>query len=86
MKGLVHIRFGERNIIFESSRQGFPHGVDQSQYVVAFTEGVHDDAEGQHVIDLSEIEILILHLFVNAVEVLVSSSDIRTDIRLFQRL
>ena len=66
VQGLIQIRLGQGDVVLEASGDGRPAGVQNPQHRVAILHVVHDDSHATNVIDLVEVEILRLHLLVDA--------------------
>ena len=69
---LVVVGLGHGDIILEPPGDRFPEAMDDAQRLIAvlFLVRIEDDPEGRQVVDLIEIDVLLLHLFVDAVEML----------------
>ena len=80
MDGLIHIGLGRGNIVLETPRHRLEHIVDDAQHVVAVGNGIHDHAEGAQVENTVDIQLLGVHLAVDAVDVLDAAEDGGVDI------
>ena len=70
MQRLVHVDLGQRDVILEAAGNRLPTGVDHAQRLVALAQRGDDDAEGDQVIDLVEVQPLLLHLAMDRIDVL----------------
>ena len=52
VQGMVHIDLGYGDIVLEAARDLVPQRVDDAQHGIAVRDGVHDDADGDQVVDL----------------------------------
>ncbi len=85
---LVHVLLGKADVVFEFSRDRLPDGVDDSQDVITFLDRIDDDPEGRDVIDLIEIDVLIPHLHIDAVDLFQAARHFALDavfVKLFQQ-
>ncbi len=73
VEGLVHVGLWNGDVVLEPPVDRFPHGMNVPQDLVAFLDGFNDDPEGEDIVDLVRGEVLVQHLFVDAVEVLDAS-------------
>ncbi len=69
---LIHIGLGQRDIILKTAWHRFPHGMDDTEDLIALLYGTHYDPEGQDIIDLVYIQILAHHLSIDTEKMLVS--------------
>ena len=85
MEGLVVVGLRHGDIILEPPRNRFPEGMDDAQRFIAvlLLVRIEDDPEGHQVIDLVEIDVLLLHLFVDAVKMLCPSLHFALDAKPF---
>ena len=83
MQGLVHIGFGHSHVVLEAARNGTPHAVHNAQGTIAILDRVHQHANGQQIIDFTELLVVTEHLFVNAVEVFRTALDFTANTSLF---
>ena len=67
---LVHVRLRGGYIVLEAAGHGLEHVVDDAEDVITVGDRVHDDAEGTEVEDAGDVEILRVHLAVDAVYML----------------
>ena len=77
MDGLVHVRFGDRDIILETAGYRFVHLVDDPESGIAVPHRIHDDADGKEIIDLVKRLVLVDHLLVNGEVMLHPAGNIR---------
>ncbi|MPM50584.1 hypothetical protein SDC9_97326 [bioreactor metagenome] len=75
MQRAVHVWFRRSNIVLKPSRQRLPARVDHAQCSVAVVYGVHNDADGDQVVDFVDAGILPLHLAIDAVKMLRASAN-----------
>ena len=81
MKRLVHVRLRHRDIILKTARDRLVHLVNHTKRRIAVLDGIHDDADGEQIIDLVERFILIHHLLINAEKMLRASLNLCHDSR-----
>ena len=60
--------------------------MDNAQYGIAVRDGIHDDSDGNQVIDLVKGLLLDDHLAVNGIEMLAATIDVVADMLLIQPL
>ena len=72
---LVHVRLRRADVILEAAGQRLIHVVDDAEHVVAVGDRVHDDAECAEVKNAVDVELLRVHLAVDAVDVLDAARD-----------
>jgi hypothetical protein len=75
VEGLVGVGLGDREVVLEPSRHRRPAVVDQSEGGVAVGHRRDDDAEGQEVEDVGDVDALPLELGVDRVQVLDPALD-----------
>ena len=75
VQALVHVGLGRGDIVLEPAQDGLVEVVDHAQHVVAVRHRVHQDPEGEEVIDLVHGLILGVHFAVDAVGVLHPAID-----------
>ena len=80
MQGLVVIGLRHGDVVLEAVRQWLPQAVDDTQDAVAVLDVVDDDADGEEVIDLAQVAVIFLHLFINAVKMLGPAVDFAVDV------
>ena len=83
MERLVHIGFGQRDVILEASGDRLPIRMDDAQGLVTFAQGRHDNPKCDQVINLVETEFLLLHFAVDGKEMLGAAGNFRFDTSLF---
>ncbi len=68
----IVVGFRHGDVVLESSRDRFPYCVNHAQRLVTFFffVGIDNDSESHEVINFIEVDALLLHLFINAVEML----------------
>ena len=76
---LVSVWLRDGHVVFEASGDGFPKVMNKTQCLVALVLLVHDDSKGQHIVDLVEFDLLLLHLSVDAPEILRSTVHLTGD-------
>ena len=86
MKGLVAVRLGHCDIVFEAAGDRLVHLMDDAERRVTVLDGPDDNADSEQVIDLVHALALVDHLFVDTEEVLDSSVYPAFDARLFEVL
>ena len=79
MERLVAVGLGHRDVVLEPAGDRLVHLVDDAERRIAVLDRVHDDADGEQVIDLVQGLALVHHLFVDAEEVLDSAVDLGLD-------
>ena len=80
MKRLIAVRLGDRNIIFEPTRDGFVEVMNCAQCSVAGINVINDDSERVDVHDFGKGSAFSAHLVVDAVEMLLSPKDFSTEL------
>ena len=80
VQGLVVIGLRHGDVVLEAVRQWLPQAVDDTQDAVAVLDVVDDDADGEEVIDLAQVAVIFLHLFINAVKMLGPAVDFAVDV------
>ena len=83
---LIHVCLGHRNIILETPRNRLVHLVDHAQRRITVLNRIYDNPDSKQVINLVDGLMLILHLFVNAEEMLDTTVNLSFDSRLFDVL
>ena len=73
MNGLVAVLLGVTYIILESAGERHIHLVHDTQSRIAVRKRIHDYPAGKHIVDLSQILTLVVHLLIDAVEMLGAS-------------
>ena len=73
---LVHVALGGGDVVVELPRDRNPQGVDDAQHGIAGGHVLHQDADGQDVVQLVHGELLALHLLVDAVIMLGPALDL----------
>ena len=76
VQGLVHVGLGHGDVVLKPVGQGLEHIVDDAQHVVAVLDGVHNDAHGEHVVNLVEGLALDEHLPVDAINAFHTALDV----------
>ena len=79
MQGLIHICLRHGNIVLEAAGNGLVIRVDHTQCSITVLHGIDNDSNREQIIDLIQRLILVLHLLVNAEEMLDSSVDLGLD-------
>ena len=67
---LIHVRLRRGDIVLEAAGHGLEHIVYHAQHVVAVRYGIDDDAEGAQVENAVHVQVLRVHLAVDAVNML----------------
>ena len=70
MQRLIHVAFGNGNVILETSGHWLPLVVNGAQHGVAITYCVHNYTHGGEVVHLFQRFVLLFHLFVDGIEML----------------
>ena len=83
---LIHVCLGHRNIILKTSRNRLVHLVDYAQRRITVLNRIYDNPDSKQVINLVDGLMLVLHLFVNAEEMLDTTVNLSFDSRLFDVL
>ncbi len=78
----VHARYGD--VVLEPAGHGLVDAVDQSQGPVAGVGAVDDDAKAVHVDHFVQRDFLVLHLAIDAVQMLLPTLDAADDVGLLQ--
>ena len=86
VEGLVHVGLGNGDIVLETAGNLVPEGMDDAQDGIAVRDGIHDDADGDEVVDLVELLLLEDHFAVNRIEMLAAAVDGIADALLVQAL
>src|SRR5690606_19461385 len=76
---LVHVRFRQRDVVLEASRHRGPAGMDRAETRITIRLRLDDDAEGDQIVDLLELTLLIPHLAVDGVGVFRTSGDLSVE-------
>ena len=84
MQGLIAIGLGNGDVVLEAAGNGGEIVMGGAEHAVAGVDPVHDDAEAEHIHDVGEGFVLLLHLGVNAVEVLFAAQYPGFDTFFFQ--
>jgi hypothetical protein len=77
MQTLVQVIFRPRDIVVELARDRLPQVMDDAQHLIALGDRIDDHADGAHVENLVEWQILALHLVIDAGDVLGAAADCR---------
>ena len=72
---LVHVRLRRADVVLEAAGQRLVHIVDDTEHVVAVGDRVHDHAKRAQVKNTVDVELLRVHLAVDAVDVLDAARD-----------
>ena len=84
VKGLISVGFWHGNIIFESSGDRFPHGVDDAKYSVAVFDCMNEYPYSREIVNFTDVFVVAFHFFINAVKMFCASIDFRMNIRFSQ--
>ena len=80
VQGLIAVRLGDGDVILEFSRNRLVQVVDHAESAITGVDRFDDDAKGVDVEYLGEGEVLMVHLLVDAVEILLTPDDARGEI------
>jgi len=72
---LIAVILGQGDIVVKLASDGAPEAMDRAQRVIALALLLHDHADAKQIIDLVKGAIFLLHLAVNAVQVLGATGD-----------
>ena len=86
VQGPVQVGLRHGDVVLEPARQGLPLGVDDAQGSVAVVHRVHDDADGDEVVDLADTHVVALHLAVGGIEMLGTAGELGVDAGLLHEL
>ena len=75
MQALIKVVLGGSDVVVKLHRDGPPQVVDDAEHQIAVWRAVHDDAQGAHIVNLFEGQLLAHHFAVYAVDVFGASSD-----------
>ena len=81
---LIHIGLGGGDIVLETPGNRLEHIVNDAEHVVTVRDRVNDHAEGAEIEDAADVQLLGVHLAVDAVHVLDAAVDRRVDALLVQ--
>ena len=81
---LVHVRLRHGDEVFDAAGHGSPQSMNDPQGPVAILHAAREDAEGDVVVHLADLDPLPLDLPVDAVEVLAPAVEVAGDSRLLQ--
>ena len=70
VQGPVQVGLGHGDVVLEPARQGLPLRVNDAQGGVAVVHRVHDDPDGDKVVDLADAHVVALHLAIGGIEML----------------
>ena len=76
VQGLVKVWLWHGDVVFDAAWHWFPQGMHEAEHDVAILHGVDEDADGDEVVDLIEVFVLVDHLAVDAVEMFWSAGDL----------
>ena len=76
MDGLVLVLLGHRDIVLETARNVLVHLVDDTEYLIALDDLINNDPACEKIVDLIDRLALLVHLLVDAVEVLRTAFNI----------
>ena len=77
--GLVFVLLRHRDIVLEAARNVLVHLVDDTKYLIAFNDFVYDYPAREKVIDLVDRLTLLVHLLIDAVEMLRTAFNVVMD-------
>ena len=75
VQALVHIGLWRGDIVLEAAGDQIEQVVDVAEDVIAVRDGINDDAERIHIVELVDRLVLGLHLAVNGIDVLDAAVD-----------
>lgn len=78
MQALIPVGFGIGDVVVKAAGHRFEHVVHDAQRPVAVIQLGHDDAKTEQVHDLEQLELLLPHLLIDAVNVLFAADDAGT--------
>ena len=81
---LIEVGFGGRDIVLDAPRDGLPLLVDLAEYLITLVHRSDDDPDGGQIVDLIERLVLVLHLFIDGVEVFGPAEHLAVNVALFQ--
>ena len=75
MKALIHVGFGDPDVILEFFGNGFPEGMNQSQCFITMGNRIQNNPESDNVINFFKCKVLADHFLVNAVIIFVTAQN-----------
>ena len=84
VKRTIAVRLRTRDVVIKLIGHRDPQLMHQSKRAIAISLCLNNDAHGTHIEQLAEIEILLAHLVVDAVDVFGSTGDVRGDTHFFE--
>ena len=75
---LIHVGLRYGDVVFKATWQRLPERVDKPQRLVTGGHRLHDQSEGDDIVDLIELDAPGPHLLIDAVEVLEAPLDLET--------
>ena len=85
VQGLIKVILGRGDVVVELAGDGTPRGVDHAQRGITGGHIRHDQTHGAHIIQQVKRLVLLLHLFVDRIDMLRTSADLGFDVVLFQQ-
>ena len=82
MKGLVHVRLRHCDIVLETSGNRLIHRMDHTQSRVTVLHRIDNNTNCKQIVDLVQRLVLVLHLLVDAEEMLDPAVHLRFDLRI----
>ena len=82
VQALVHVELRHGDVIFETPGHRMPQRMDRAERRIAVLHRLHDDANGDKVVDLGKALALLRHLLIDAVQMLGTPHDLRLDAHL----
>ena len=86
MQRLVHILFGHGNVILKTLGNRLPKRVYNAQNGIAILDGIDNYANSGNIKDLSERLVLLIHFFINGIESLWSTGNLKMNAYIVQFL
>ena len=84
VQGLVHVRLGGSDVVFDAAGDGLPALVDFTEHLVALVHRIDDDAHRRQIVDLVERLVLRLHLLIDGIKVLGAAEHFALDFALLE--
>ncbi len=84
VEGLIHVVLGHGDVVIELASDGTPQRMHYPQGSVAVLDVVYDHPRPVHVVDTIEVPALLLHLLIDAGDVLPAPRDLGLDTFLYQ--
>ena len=75
VQALVPVGLGHGDVVLEAARNRLPLGMDEAEHGVAVAHVLDDGPEGEDVVHIVERQVLLGHLFIDAVDMLDAAPD-----------